>query len=60
MEVKRGIAYPGTGVTDGCKQICGCWEANPGLLEDAYMFFTTKPPLWLLAMLILKYLSETY
>ena len=24
----------GTGVTDSCKLLCGCWELNSGPLED--------------------------
>lgn len=26
---------PGTGVTDGCAQLCGCWESNPDSLRTA-------------------------
>jgi hypothetical protein len=29
-------------VTDGCEPPCGCWELNPGPLEeqpDAFLFF---------------------
>lgn len=25
---------PLTGVTDGCQQLCGCWEPNPDILEE--------------------------
>lgn len=33
----------GTGVTDWCELLCGCWESHPGSLEDQPMFFTTEP-----------------
>ena len=26
--------FPGTGVTHGCKPLCGCWELNLGILQQ--------------------------
>lgn len=28
------IRSPRTGVTDSCELLCGCWELNPGPLEE--------------------------
>ena len=36
---------PGTGVTDRCELSCGCWELNPGPLEEQSMLLTTEPSL---------------
>ena len=30
---EEGTRSSGTGVTDGCESLCGCWEPNTGLLE---------------------------
>jgi hypothetical protein len=27
------VRFPGTGIVDGCKPPCGCWELNPVLLK---------------------------
>ncbi|XP_051053363.1 E3 ubiquitin-protein ligase NEDD4 [Phodopus roborovskii] len=34
---------PGSDGTDGCDPPCGCWELNPGSLEEDHLFFTTEP-----------------
>ena len=31
---EEGITSPGTGVTDGCELPYGCWESDPGHLEE--------------------------
>lgn len=31
---KEGTRSPGMGVTDGCELPHGCWELNPGPLEE--------------------------
>ena len=28
QRLEGGIGCPGTGVTDGCEPLCGCWEPN--------------------------------
>ena len=30
----EGIISPGTAVTENCELACGCWELNPGPLEE--------------------------
>jgi hypothetical protein len=31
------------GVTDGCELPCGCWELNPGLLEEQPVLLAAEP-----------------
>lgn len=38
QRLEEGIAFPGTGVTDGYKLSCGCWDSNPSHLEGQYAF----------------------
>lgn len=33
IQAKRA-SCPGTKVADGCQPLCGCWELNPGSLEE--------------------------
>ena len=42
------VRYPGTGVTDSCELPCGCWELNPGALEEQAVLLTTEPSLQLI------------
>ena len=44
---EEGIGSPGTGVTDSCELPCGCWELNPGPLEEQSVLLTTGPSLQL-------------
>lgn len=32
------------GVTDSCKLTCGCWELNPGSLEERLLSHLSTPP----------------
>lgn len=32
-----------TGVTDGCELLWGCWESNPGFLQDQPVLLTPEP-----------------
>jgi hypothetical protein len=32
-------------VTDSCELSCGCWESNPGPLEEELVLLTTEPSL---------------
>ena len=41
----EGIICPGTGVTELCELLCGCWESNPGLLKEERVLITTEPSL---------------
>ena len=39
-------------ITDSCKPPCGCWELNPGPLEEQSVLSTTEPSLQPLALLL--------
>jgi hypothetical protein len=45
VETRRGIASPGTGVTDSCELPCECWELNLGPLEEQAVLLTIEPSL---------------
>ena len=34
---------PGTGSSDSCELPCGCWELNPGPLEEQSVLLTAEP-----------------
>ena len=38
-----GVKYPGTGVTDGCEPLYGCWESNLGPLKEQPLLLTSEP-----------------
>jgi hypothetical protein len=38
-----GIGSSETGVGGGCKPPCGCWEPNPGPLQEQQVFLTADP-----------------
>ena len=38
-----GVKVFGTGVTDSCELPCGCWELNPGPLEEQSVLLTAEP-----------------
>jgi hypothetical protein len=44
-EVTRRHWIPGTGVTDGWELPYGCWELNPGPLEEQQVFLIAEPSL---------------
>lgn len=35
----------GTGITDSCEPMCGCWEANPSPLQEYQEHLTFEPSL---------------
>ena len=39
---KEGIRSPRTGVTDSYELLCGCWELNPGPLEEQLVILTIE------------------
>ena len=43
---EEGIESPGTGVIDGCELPYGCWESNPGSLEEQLVLLTAELPLY--------------
>ena len=45
QEVRKGVEYSGTGVMDGYKPTCSCWELNSGPLEEQPVPLPTEPAL---------------
>lgn len=43
FEGQKNIRYPGTGVTDGFKLPCECWELNLGPLKKQPVLLTIGP-----------------
>lgn len=40
---EESIRFLGTGVMDGSEPPCGCWEVNPGPLQEQQTFSPTEP-----------------
>lgn len=36
------LEYPGTGVTHSYEPPCGCWESNPGPLQEQQVLLTAE------------------
>ena len=36
---KEGLRFSKTGVADSCELPCGCWELNPGPLQEQQVLF---------------------
>lgn len=45
LRTEKGVRAPGTGVTHDCEPPCGCWDSNPGPLEEQLVLLTTEPSL---------------
>ena len=45
QETEEAIGFLGTGVTDNCGLLGGCWEPDLGPLEEQLVFLTAEP-LW--------------
>ena len=45
LKPEEGVRTSGTGVMDGCRLPCGCWELNSGPLEEQPVLLTTEPSL---------------
>ena len=41
----EGVESPGTGVTESCELPCGCWDLNPGPLEEQPVFLSAESSL---------------
>jgi hypothetical protein len=41
---EEGIRFSETGVTDGYKSLCGCWDLNPGFLEKQAVVLLSAGP----------------
>ena len=39
---EEGVGSPGTGVIDGCKPSCGCWDSNTGALQEQQVLLTKE------------------
>lgn len=48
--LEQGVGSPKFGVTDDCELPCGCWELNPGLVQEQYILLTAEPSLQLLTL----------
>jgi hypothetical protein len=40
-EVREGVGFPRTGVTDICELLCVFWDPNVGPLQEHQMLLTT-------------------
>ena len=40
-----GVRSCGTAFSDNCELPCGCWELNPGSLEEQSVLLTAEPSL---------------
>jgi hypothetical protein len=43
MEAEEGVRTPGTGVTDAREPPSGCWELNPGPLQEQLELLSVEP-----------------
>ena len=39
---QKRTEFPGTGVSDRYELPCGCWELNPGLLQEQPVLLTSE------------------
>ena len=60
LYVCEDVRCPGTGVIDSCEQPCGCWELNPGPLEEHAVLTTTEPALQLPSISFLRFIYFMY
>ena len=49
----KDIGFSRIGVTDNCEQPGGCWESNPGLLEEQLVLLTTESSFQLVCVCVL-------
>jgi hypothetical protein len=47
-------------ITDGCEPPCGCWELNPGPLEEQSVLLTAEPSLQPLYRVLLSQFSRLF
>jgi hypothetical protein len=38
---EEGVRFSESGVTDSSQPLCGCWDSNPGSLEDQLVLLIT-------------------
>jgi hypothetical protein len=51
---EEGIGSPGTGVTDGCELLCGCWNRTWVLCQEQEMLLASEPPLQSYSILLME------
>lgn len=42
----EAVRSPGTGITDDCEFLLGCWELNPSTLQEQEMCLAAEPSFW--------------
>ena len=47
-------------ITDGCELPCGCWELNPGPLEEQAMLLTSEPSLQPSNYVLIDFFASLY
>lgn len=45
LKGQGSVGASGTGITGGCEVPWGCWEPNPGPLEEQRVLLATEPSL---------------
>lgn len=56
---KEGLRFSKTGVAESCEQPCGCWELNPGPLQEQAAFsrvelLLSSPRIHIFALILLN------
>jgi hypothetical protein len=44
QEDQKIFQIPESRVTDACESLCGCWELNPGPLQEQPVLLTSESP----------------
>ena len=60
LYVCEDVRCPGTGVIDSSEQPCGCWELNPGPLEEHAVLLTSEQDLQLPSISFLRFIYVLY
>ena len=45
QRLEEGVRSVSISIIDGCELPCGCWDLNPGLLEEQPVLLTSEPTL---------------
>jgi hypothetical protein len=56
----EGIKSPGTGVTGACEHQYGCWELNPGLLQEQPVLLASDPSFHPLYLFFFFFISDIF
>lgn len=60
LQNSEDVEFSEIGVMDGCESPCGCWELNPGPLQDHQVLSTTEPSLWPLFFFLLFFTKDNF